>query len=120
MPRQQGRIVNISSMGALRGTIGQVNYAAAKAGIIGLTKASAKELARYKITVNAVAPGTIETRMTEKILMDPRFREQYTSEIPIGRVGRPEDIANMVVFLTSDAASFITGQTISVNGGAYM
>lgn len=118
--RGGGSIVNISSMGAQRGTIGQVNYAAAKAGMIGLTRAGAKELARYGIRVNAIAPGTVETPMTEKILTDERFRDTYLAEIPLGRVGQPEDIGRAVRYLASDASAWVTGQVLAVNGGTYI
>lgn len=120
MPRNRGAIVNISALAALRGAIGQINYVAAKAGLLGITKAAAKELARYSIRVNAVTPGVVETRMSERLLNDPRFGEQYVHEIPLGRVAKPEDIANSVCFLASDDASYLTGQVINASGGAYM
>jgi 3-oxoacyl-[acyl-carrier protein] reductase len=117
---RSGAIVNIASTVALRGGIGQVNYIAAKAGVIGLTKGSALELARYGIRVNAIAPGTIETDMTRTILQTPKFRQRYVDTIPIGRVGNAHDIANAVVFLASDRAAFITGEVVFVDGGAFM
>jgi 3-oxoacyl-[acyl-carrier protein] reductase len=115
-----GSIICMSSMGALRGTIGQVNYAAAKAGVIGLVRAAAKELARYQVRVNAIAPGTVDTPMTEKVLTDGRFRDRYVAEIPMGRVGQPSDIGNTVRFLAGAGSSWMTGQVVSVNGGTYI
>lgn len=109
-----GRIVNLSSVAA-NGNPGQANYAASKAGVIGLTKTLALELARYNITANAVAPGFIETDMTRAI--PDKAREAWISQIPAGRVGQPEDIADAVVFLLSDAAAYITGTVIGVDGG---
>lgn len=120
VPRKRGAIVNVSALSALRGAVGQINYVAAKAGLLGVTKAAAKELAKYSIRVNAVTPGVVETRMSEKLLSDPRFGEQYIREIPLGRVAKPEDIANSVCFLASDDASYLTGQVINASGGAYM
>jgi len=113
-----GRIVNISSVVAFIGNIGQVNYASSKAGIVGLTKAAAREFAAKGITVNAVAPGFIETEMTTKI--PDKIKEQILSQIPLGRFGKPEDVAEVVAFLASDRARYITGQVIHVNGGMYM
>src|SRR5690606_33587693 len=110
--RQGGRIVTLSSVSGLIGNRGQVNYSAAKAGIIGATKALAIELAKRNITVNCVAPGVIETDMTENI-----FREEALKMIPMQRFGQTEDIAATVAFLMSDAAGYITRQVISVNGG---
>lgn len=110
--RQGGRIVTISSVSGLVGNRGQVNYSAAKAGIIGATKALALELAKRQITVNCVAPGIIETQMTEALPM-----EELRSLIPMRRAGRPEDVANAVAFLCSEEASYITRQVLSVNGG---
>jgi 3-oxoacyl-[acyl-carrier protein] reductase len=118
--RRKGAIVNITALGALRGALGQANYVAAKAGILGLTKAAARELARYNVRVNAVAPGVVETRMSQKLLTDERFRNSYIAEIPLGRVGQPMDIAQVVRFLLSDESAYITGQVISVSGGSYM
>jgi NAD(P)-dependent dehydrogenase (short-subunit alcohol dehydrogenase family) len=118
--RNSGAMVNISSLAGQRGSIGQINYAAAKAGVIGLTKAAAKELARYGIRANCICPGLIETDMTGKVLSDEKLRAQYVGEIPLGRVGQPLDIAQTVVFLASDASSFISGQVIAVNGAAYI
>jgi 3-oxoacyl-[acyl-carrier protein] reductase len=110
--RRPGRIVTISSLSGLAGNRGQVNYSAAKAGIIGATKALAVELARRRITVNCVAPGLIETRMIEDAP-----RDEIGKMIPMQRVGRPEEVAAVVSFLCSDDASYITRQVISVNGG---
>ena len=110
--RQGGRIVTLSSVAGLVGNRGQVNYSAAKAGIIGATKALALELAKRKITVNCVAPGVIETQMTENLPLD-----EVLKMIPMKRLGQPEEIAGLVAFLCSDEASYITRQVISVNGG---
>jgi 3-oxoacyl-[acyl-carrier protein] reductase len=118
--RNTGAMVNISSLAGQRGSIGQINYAAAKAGVIGLTKAAAKELARYGIRANCICPGLIETDMTSKVLSDEKLRAQYVGEIPLGRVGLPQDIAQTACFLASDAASFISGQVVAVNGAAYI
>jgi 3-oxoacyl-[acyl-carrier protein] reductase len=112
---QSGKIVNISSASALIGNIGQVNYAASKGGVASMTKTLAKELARYNIRVNAVAPGYIRTPMTESV---PEKVEKYIiGQIPLRRAGEPEEIANTVAFLCSDMSSYITGQIISVSGG---
>ena len=119
MARQKsGRIVNIASTAAVMGTAGQANYAAAKAGLIGLTKSAARELAHWGILVNAVAPGLIETDMTAPLASD--IRESYVSQIPLKRIGTAREVAEVVRFLASDAASYITGQVIHVNGGLYM
>lgn len=116
--QRYGRIVNISSVVGVTGNAGQVNYAASKAGIIGLTKSAARELASRNITVNAVAPGFISTEMTDKL--PENVKEQMQSQIPLKRLGTTEDIANAVAFLVSDGASYITGQVIEVNGGMNM
>lgn len=110
-----GRIVNLSSLAALTGPFGQANYAASKAGIIGLTKVLSRELAKRRITVNAVAPGLILTEMGKSI--PEQVRQQFLAQIPLGRFGEPEEIAQVILFLCSDLASYITGQTIHVNGG---
>jgi len=115
---KNGKIINISSVIGETGNFGQANYAAAKTGVIGLTKSVAKEVARKGITVNAVAPGFTETGMLEAI--PEGIKEQILKQIPMGRFAMPEDIAKVVVFLASDDASYITGQVINVNGGYYM
>jgi len=118
MVRQRaGRIINISSVVGQSGNAGQVNYAAAKAGIIGITKSAAKELASRSITVNAVAPGYIETDMTA--VLSEEARAAITAHIPMGRTGTPEDVAGAVAFLASPEAGYITGQVLAVNGGMY-
>lgn len=113
--QRSGRIISISSIVGIYGNAGQVNYAASKAGIIGMTKAAAKELGSRGITVNAVAPGFIETAMTAGL--DEKANEALTSRISLGRLGKPEDIADAVSFLASDSASYITGQVLGVDGG---
>ena len=116
--QRYGRIVNIASVVGLIGNPGQANYAASKAGVIGFTKAMARELASRNITVNAVAPGYIETNMTLKL--DENQREALLRNIPLGRMGKPEDIARVVGFLCSPEADYITGQIIAVDGGMTM
>jgi 3-oxoacyl-[acyl-carrier protein] reductase len=118
--RSNGKVINTSSIAGLRGTVGQINYGAAKAGIIGLTMSAARELARYRVQVNAVAFGTVETRMTEVIRTDPRFAERYTKDIPLGYVATPADVAPPILFLASDDANYITGHTLNISGGLYM
>jgi 3-oxoacyl-[acyl-carrier protein] reductase len=113
-----GRIVNITSVVGSAGNAGQVNYAAAKAGVAGLTRSLAKELGSRGITVNCVAPGFIDTDMTKSLA--PAQIEALTGQIPLGRLGQPEDIAAAVAFLVSPAASYVTGTTLHVNGGMYM
>ena len=115
MKQRGGRIVNMSSVVAMTGNISQANYAAAKAGIIGFTKSSAKELASRNITVNAVAPGFIATDMTDALT--EKVKEELLKGIPAGRMGSPEDVANLVAFLVSDQAAYITGQVIAIDGG---
>jgi len=113
-----GRIINISSINGQLGQFGQTNYSAAKSGLIGFTKALARESAARGITVNTIAPGYIETDMTSAV--SPEILKQIIGGIPVGRMGKPEEIARAVMFLAADEASFITGETISVNGGQYM
>ena len=116
--RETGRIISISSVIGQSGNIGQANYAASKAGIIGLTKSVAREVARRNITVNAVAPGFIDAGMTKTL--DDEVVQAVLPQIPMARLGRAEDIAAAVVFLASDSAAYITGQVLAVNGGLYM
>jgi 3-oxoacyl-[acyl-carrier protein] reductase len=113
-----GRVVNIASTAGAMGNAGQANYSAAKAGLIGFTKAAARELAHWSILVNAVAPGLIETDMTAAIA--PGAREVLLAQVPLQRVGTPRDVAEVVRFLAGDAAAYITGQVLHVNGGLYM
>lgn len=115
---KEGSIVNISSVVGLMGNIGQANYAASKAGAIGLTKALAKEVAHHNIRVNAVAPGFIMSSMTERL--SPEIKEKFLQSIPMNRFGSCEEIANVVLFLLSGESSYITGAVINVNGGIYM
>ena len=114
MKNKKGRIINISSISGLTGVAGQTNYSAAKAGIIGATKSLAKEVGRMNITVNAVAPGFINTAMLKGLDM-----EKFVKAIPVGRVGKPEEVAHLVSFLASEKSSYITGEVINVNGGLY-
>jgi len=116
--QRSGRIVNMTSVVAEVGTPGQANYVAAKAGIIGLTKAVAREVGSRGITVNAVAPGFIAAGMTERL--EPGMVESYLEQVPLGRAGKPEEVAAVVVFLVSDDAAYITGQVINVDGGLVM
>ena len=116
--KQYGKIINIASASAQMGNIGQVNYAASKGGVISITKTLAKELARFNINVNAVAPGFIATPMTQSV--PEKVKEHLVKQIPLGRAGTPDDIANAVAFLASDLSSYITGQVLSCNGGMYV
>jgi len=118
MKKKFGRIVNISSVSGFSGNAGQVNYAAAKAGLVGLTKSMAREYASRNITVNSIAPGYIETEMTD--FLEAETQEQIKSEIPLAAFGKCDDIAGAVAYLVSDDGGYITGQTLHVNGGMYM
>lgn len=118
LKQRSGRIINISSVSGIMGNAGQANYSASKAGLIGLTKATARELASRGITVNAVAPGFIETDMTDKL--SDTVKENACKQIPLGKMGNPEDIAEAVVFLASEKAAYITGQVLCVDGGMAM
>lgn len=115
LKQRSGKIINISSVSGILGNVGQANYAASKAGAIGLTKTMARELGSRGITVNAIAPGFVDTEMTE--VLSEEIRENACKQIILGRFGKPEDIANTAVFLASDKADYITGQVISVDGG---
>jgi 3-oxoacyl-[acyl-carrier protein] reductase len=115
--KRWGRIINISSVVGFTGNVGQVNYATTKAGLIGFTKSLAKELAPRNVLVNAVAPGFIETDMTATLKEE--IKEEYKKQIPLGRFGKPEEVARVVLFLASPMADYITGETIHVNGGMY-
>lgn len=118
MKQRYGRIVNLSSVTGLMGNMGQTNYAAAKAGILGMTKSYAREVASRGITVNAVAPGFIDTDMTEA--MPEGAKDKIVTEIPMGRTGKPEDVAEAVAFLASEQAGYITGEVLRVDGGMAM
>jgi 3-oxoacyl-[acyl-carrier protein] reductase len=118
MRARTGRIINISSVVAQAGNAGQANYVAAKAGLIGLTKAVAIEIASRNITVNAVAPGFIETPMTD--VLPDKIKEELKTRIPLGRMGSPRDVAAAIVFLASDEAAYITGHVLNVNGGMHL
>lgn len=118
LKKKQGRIINMASVVGIMGNAGQVNYSASKAGVIGMTKSFAREVASRKITVNAIAPGFIETDMTKDMM--PQAVEKAVNNIPLGRLGSAEDVANCACFLASDSASYITGQVICVDGGMCM
>ncbi len=118
MKKKWGRIINISSVSGVAGNPGQVNYSAAKAGLIGLTKSMAREYASRNITVNSVAPGYIETEMTE--YLDEKAQAQLKRDIPLGSLGKTEDIAGAVAYLASSDGRYVTGQTLHINGGMYM
>jgi 3-oxoacyl-[acyl-carrier protein] reductase len=116
--QRSGRIINIASVVGQMGNAGQANYCASKAGLMGLTRSNARELAKRNVTVNAVAPGFIATDMTDAL--PEQVRQELAAQIPLERLGSPEDIANAVLFLASDQSGYITGQVIGVNGGMYM
>ena len=116
--RKYGRIINISSVVGVTGGAGQVNYSASKAGLIGLTKSLSQEIATRNITVNCIAPGFIETPMTEKL--DDKRKDAILNSIPMNRIGKPKDLSSAIVFLASQESSYITGQTLHINGGLYM
>ena len=118
MKQKAGRIINIASIAGVVGNAGQANYSAAKAGLIGLTKTTARECAARGVTVNAVAPGFIDTEMTA--VLPESARQGWLTQIPLGRAGQPEEVAGVVSFLASDAAAYITGQVLHVSGGMYM
>jgi len=118
MKQRYGRIINISSVVGVMGNAGQANYVASKAGVIGLTKSLARELANRNIHANAIAPGFIETEMTDEL--PDTTKEELLKQIPLGALGKPEDVARVVVFLASDAGSYMTGQTLHVDGGMVM
>ena len=118
MKQRYGRIVNMASVAGRYGNQGQANYSASKAGLIGLTKTTAKEFASRSITCNAVAPGIIKSKMTD--VLPEEVREKYLENIPLGRFGTPEDVANVVAFLASDDSAYVTGQVIDIDGGLVM
>ena len=118
LKQRYGHIINMSSVSGVRGNAGQVNYCASKAGIIGMTKSLARELGSRGITVNAVAPGFIETDMTE--VLPEKIKEASAAQIPLGKFGKAEDVANAVAFLASEDAGYITGQVLHVDGGMVM
>ena len=118
MKQRSGKIINIASVAGVMGNPGQANYSASKAGLIGLTKSTAKELASRNITCNAVAPGLIISKMTE--ILPEKVKENYLNNIPLGRFGTPEDVANVIGFLASDDSNYVTGQVIHIDGGLVM
>ncbi|MCR4434414.1 MAG: 3-oxoacyl-[acyl-carrier-protein] reductase [Clostridiales bacterium] len=118
MKQKSGKIINIASIAGVMGNPGQANYSASKAGLIGLTKSTAKELASRGITCNAVAPGLIQSKMTD--VLPDKVKENYLNSIPLGRFGTPDDVANVVGFLASDDSNYVTGQVINIDGGLVM
>jgi 3-oxoacyl-[acyl-carrier protein] reductase len=115
--KNSGKIINVTSVAGIVGTVGQINYSAAKGGIISMTKSMARELARYNICVNVISLGIVTTDMTEKITTDEKLKEIYMNRILLKRFGEPEDISPAFVFLASDESNYITGQLICVDGG---
>ena len=118
LKNKKGKVINITSVVGHTGNLGQANYSAAKAGIIAMSKTLAIEYARKNININCISPGFIKTAMTDKI--DTKFKDMIISKIPSGRLGEPEDVANVVLFLASDLSNYINGETLHVNGGMYM
>jgi len=116
--KRSGKIINIASVAGVMGNPGQANYSASKAGLIGLTKSTAKELASRGITCNAVAPGIIQSKMTD--VLPEKVKENYLNNIPLGRFGTPDDVANVIGFLASDDSNYVTGQVINIDGGLVM